>query len=245
VLSFERLSRKREGILVKTIGLIGGMSWESTAHYYELLNKLVNQRFGGNHSAQILLYSIDLEELTQRTFADKWDEAADMMVQAAKRLERGGADFVLIGANTMHIAAEEVERAVGIPLLHIADATAGRILARGMRRVGLMGTAFTMEKGFYKDRLRQRFGLDVIVPCPEHRKVLHDIIFDELVHGIVNPVSSAKLRDVIAGLATAGAEGIILGCTELPMILKQADSPVPLFDTTTIHSEAAVERALA
>lgn len=229
---------------MKTIGLIGGMSWESTAHYYALINKLVNARLGGNYSAKLLLYSINLEELTQRTFADKWDEAAEIIVEAAKRLERGGADFVLIGANTMHIAAEAVERSVAIPLLHIADATADRILARGMRRVGLMGTAFTMEKGFYKDRLREKFGLEVIVPCAEHRKLLHDIVFKELVHGVLNPESRARLRNVIAELTEAGAEGIILGCTELPMILEQSDSPVPLFDTTTIHSEAAVELAL-
>jgi len=230
---------------MKTIGLIGGMSWESTAHYYALLNKLVNERLGGHHSAKILLYSIDLEELTQRTFADKWDEAADMMVEAAKRLERGGADFILIGANTMHIAAEQVERSVNVPVLHIADAAADRILARGIRRVGLLGTAFTMEKGFYKDRLREKFGLDVTVPCPEHRKILHDIIFDELTHGIVKPESKAKLLEIMADLTTAGAEGMILGCTELPMLVEQADSAVPLFDTTKIHSEAAVERALA
>lgn len=230
---------------MKTIGLIGGMSWESTAHYYSLINNMVNTRLGANHSAKLLLYSINLEELTQRTFADKWDEAAEIMIDAAKRLELGGADFVLIGANTMHIAAESVEKAIRIPLLHIADATADRILSRGFRRVGLMGTAFTMEKGFYKDRLRQKFGFDVIVPCPEHRKLLHDIVFKELVHGIVNPESTEKLRGVVADLHADGAEGIILGCTELPMILQQTDSPVPLFDTTTIHSEAAVERALA
>jgi aspartate racemase len=230
---------------VKTIGLIGGMSWESTAHYYALLNKMVNERLGGHHSAKLLLYSIDFEELTQRQFADEWDEAGAIVVDAAKRLERGGADFILIGANTMHIAAEQVEQAVKIPLLHIADATADRILARGIRRVGLLGTAFTMEKGFYKDRLHDKFGLDVMVPCPEHRKLVHDVIYNELVNGIVNPESKVKLRGVIADLTAAGAEGIILGCTELMMILEQADSTVPLFDTTTIHSEAAVEWALA
>lgn len=230
---------------MKTIGLIGGMSWESTAHYYALINKMVNKRFGGNYSAKLLMYSINLEELTQRTFADEWDEAADIMVEAAKRIERGGADFVLIGANTMHIAAEQVEQSINIPLLHIADATADRILAQGLRRVGLMGTAFTMEKGFYKDRLREKFGLEVLVPPPADRKLLHEIVFNELVHGILNPESRAKLRDVITALTTSGAEGIILGCTELPLILEQSDSPVPLFDTTTIHSEAAVERALA
>ena len=230
---------------MKTIGLIGGMSWESTAHYYLLLNKLVNQRLGRHHSAKILLYSIDFEELATRQFAEEWDEAGAIVVDAAKRLECGGADFVLIGANTMHIAAEQVEQAVNIPLLHIADATANRILAHRKRRVGLLGTAFTMEKGFYKDRLREKFGLDVMVPCPEHRKLVHDVIFNELVRGIAKPESKAKLREVMADLTAAGAEAIILGCTELMMIIEQADSTVPLFDTTTIHSEAAVERALA
>jgi aspartate racemase len=209
---------------MKTIGLIGGMSWESTAHYYALLNKKVNERLGGHHSAKILLYSIDFEELATRQFADHWDEANAIVVDAAKRLECGGADFLLICANTMHIAAERVEQSVRIPLLHIADATGVSITSRG---------------------LRQKFGLDVRVPPPEHRKLVHDIIYDELVRGIVKAESKARLRNVIANLITAGAEGIILGCTELMMIVEEADSAVPLFDTTTIHSEAAVERALA
>jgi len=230
---------------VKTIGLIGGMSWESTAHYYTLLNKKVNERLGGHHSAKILLYSIDFEELANSQLAEEWDEAGAIVVNAAKRLERGGADFILIGANTMHIAAEQVEQAVSIPLLHIADAAGESILRQGIRRVGLLGTAFTMEKGFYKDRLRDKFGLDILVPCPEHRKLLQGIIYNELVNGIVSQESKAKLREVIADLTAAGAEGIVLGCTELMMTIEQGDSPVPLFDTTTIHSEAAVECALA
>jgi aspartate racemase len=230
---------------VKTIGLIGGMSWESTAHYYALLNKLVNEELGEHHSAKLLLYSIDFEELAQTQFAGKWDEASALMVDAAKRLERGGADFILICANTMHIAAEQVEQSIRIPLLHIADTTGVSITARGFRRVGLLGTAFTMEREFYKNRLHDKFGLDVMVPRPKHRKLLHGIIFEELVRGIVNPESKTKLRKVITDLTAAGAEGIILGCTELGMILEQADSAIPLFDTTAIHCEAAVERALA
>jgi aspartate racemase len=229
---------------VKTIGLIGGMSWESTAHYYALLNKLVNVRLGGHHSAKLLLYSIDFDELTQRQFADRWDDASAMMVDAAKRLERGGADFILICANTMHISAEAVEEQVNIPLLHIADATGVSVEARGFHRIGLLGTAFTMEREFLKSRLHEKFGLDVIVPRPEHRKLLHDIIYEELVLGVVNPDSKAKLREVIAELIAAGAEGVVLGCTELMMILEQSDSAVPLFDTTAIHCEAAIERAL-
>ena len=166
-------------------------------------------------------------------------------MDAARRLELGGADFLLICANTMHIAAEQVEQSVGIPLLDIADATGERIAVQGIRHVGLLGTAFTMERDFYKGRLSERFGLEVTVPCAEHRQLVHAIIYKELVEGIVKPESRARLREVIVDLAKAGAEGIILGCTELMMILEQDDSAVPLFDTTTIHSEAAVERALA
>ncbi len=230
---------------MKTIGLIGGMSWESTAHYYALLNKLVKQRLGGHHSAKLSLYSIDFDELARLQFADKWDEATSMMVDAARLLERGGADFILIGSNTMHISAAAVEEAIRVPLLHIADATGERIAARAMRRVALLGTAFTMEREFYRVRLRDKFRLEVLTPVPAGRELVQRIIYDELVCGLVRAESKARLRVVVAELAAAGAEGIILGCTELMMILEQADSPVPLFDTTTIHSEAAVERALA
>jgi aspartate racemase len=229
---------------MKTIGLIGGMSWESTAHYYALLNRLVQQNLGGHHSARIVLYSIDFQDLSQRQFAGEWDEASALVVDAAKRVERGGADFLLICANTMHIAAPQVEKAVNIPLLHIADAAAERIILRGIRRVALLGTAFTMEKEFYTERLRKRFHLDVMIPSPEQRQIIQDIIFKELVLGVVKPDSKAKLRDIISDLIRLGAQGVILGCTELMMILDQADSAVPLFDTTTIHCEAAVERAL-
>jgi len=230
---------------MKTIGIIGGMSWESTAHYYSLLNKLVKQRLGGHHSAQLLLYSIDFDEMAALQFAGKWDEATEMMINAARRLERGGADFMLIGSNTMHISAEAMERAVSIPLLHIADPVGARMVAQGIRRTGLLGTAFTMEQSFYRERLREKFGLQVLVPNTDGRKTVQDIIYCELVHGIVTPASKAKLREVIAQLAAEGAEAIILGCTELMMIVEQADSSVPLFDTTTIHAEAAVEQALA
>jgi aspartate racemase len=229
---------------VKTIGLIGGMSWESTAHYYALVNRLVKERLGGHHSAKILLYSIDFHELSTRQFAGEWDEAAEIVVDGAKRLERGGADFLLICANTMHIAAPEVERAVSIPLLHIADATGERIVMRGIKRVGLLGTAFTMEKEFYRERLQRKFGLEVIVPNPEARKIVQDVIFKELVLGQVKSESKARFREIIADVERNGAEGVILGCTELTMIVETSDSAVPLFDTTTIHSEAAVELAL-
>ena len=228
---------------MKTIGLIGGMSWESTAQYYALLNRLVKNRLGGYHSAKLLLYSIDFDEIAQLAFAENWPAVTAMMVSAARLLERGGAECVLIGANTPHIAAEAVEASLGIPLLHIADATGERIRARTLDCVGLLGTSFTMEQEFYKRRLREKFGLRVIVP--EQRQLVHDIIVGELVYGVVNPESKTKLRELMAGLTAAGAEGIILGCTELPMIIDQGDSAVPLFDTTAIHSEAAVEWALS
>lgn len=230
---------------MKIIGLIGGMSWESTAIYYEQLNKMVNQRLGKHHSAQILLYSVDFEQMTERAFGNRWDEFKAILVDAARRLEAGGADFVLLCANTAHIAAEEVERSVKIPLVHIADVTGERIVAQGLRRVALLGTAFTMEREFYRERLREKFGLEVIVPTPDDRKLVHDTIFDELVRGVVAPESKTKMQGVVTRLVADGAQGIILGCTELPMIIEQSDSPVPLFDTTIIHSEAAVERALA
>jgi aspartate racemase len=229
---------------MKTIGLIGGMSYQSTAHYYDLLNRLVNQRLGGHHSAKILLYSIDFAELSRRQFAGEWEQATEIVVDAAKRLERGGADFLLICANTMHISAPQVESAVRTPLLHIADATGERIVTQKLHRVGLLGTAFTMEMGFYKDRLRDRFALEVIVPDAAERQLVQDIIFNELVAGVIKPESKAILREVIASLARQGAQGVILGCTELMMIVDQGDSAVPLFDTTTIHCEAAVELAL-
>jgi aspartate racemase len=229
---------------VKTIGLIGGMSWQSTAHYYALLNRMVHERLGGHHSAKILLYSIDFHELSRRQFAGEWKEASEIVVDAALRLERGGAEVLLICANTMHIAAPLVETAVSTPLLHIADATAERILMRGIRRVGLLGTAFTMERDFYTGRLRDEFGLDVVVPDAEQRKVLQDVIFNELVVGVVKPESKQKLREIISSLQQRGAEGIILGCTELMMIVEESDSALPLFDTTTIHCEAAIDLAL-
>lgn len=227
-----------------TIGLIGGMSWQSTAHYYELLNKMINDPLGRNHSAKLLLYSIDFEELAERQFANQWAEAEAMMIDAAKRLERGGADFILLCANTEHIATEAVERSIQIPLLHIADATGARIVSRGIRRVGMLGTTFVMDREFYRNRLRDKFELEVIIPGTTHRKLVHDVIFNELVRGVVNPTSKANLREVISALIAAGAEGVVLGCTELTMITDQADSAVPLFDTTTIHSEAAVDCAL-
>ena len=230
---------------MKTIGLIGGMSWESTAQYYALLNRLVKNRLGGYHSAKLLLYSIDFDEIAKLAFVEDWQGVTEMMVDAARLVERAGADCVLIGANTPHIAAEAVEQVNRRS--SIAHRRCHWAVHRRPRawRVGLLGTAFTMEREFYKSRLHEKFGLSVMVPEQQQRKLVHDIIVKELVYGVVNPESKAKLREVIAGLTAGGAEGIILGCTELPMIVDQTDSKVPLFDTTAIHSEAAVEWALA
>jgi aspartate racemase len=229
---------------MKTIGLIGGMSWESTAHYYAALNRGAKERLGGRHSAKQLLYSIDFDELATLQHADRWDEAKAMMVDGAKSLESGGADCVLICANTMHIAAEEVEAAVRIPLLHVIDVTADAILESGVKRVGLLGTAFTMEMPFYADRLRKKFGLDVLIPEKEDRALTHRIIFDELVHGVVSAQSKQRFREIIGRLVAEGAEAVILGCTELMMIVEKTDSAVPLFDTTTLHCAAALDFAL-
>lgn len=226
------------------IGLIGGMSWESSAEYYRLINQGVRARLGGVHSARCLMWSFDFAEVEALQHAGRWDDAAGLLADAARRLERGGADFLLICTNTMHRMADQVQAAVGIPLLHIADPTAERIKARGIMRVGLLGTAFTMEQDFYKGRLRDHFGLDVIVPGTEDRTTVHRVIYDELVQGRIEAASRDAYRAVIAGLAARGAEAVILGCTEIMLLVRPEDSAVPLFDTTAIHAAAAVERAL-
>jgi aspartate racemase len=229
----------------QVIGLIGGLSWESSAEYYRLMNLAVRDRLGGLRSARSLMWSFDFGEIEALQRAGDWARAASLMVDAARRLERGGADFLLICSNTMHRMADEVAAAIGIPLLHIADPTAERIKAQGFGRVGLIGTAFTMEEGFYKGRLEHRFGLEILVPGAGDRALVHRVIYDELVQGQVNPASRNAYRGVIAGLVERGAEAVILGCTEIMLLVTEADSAVPLFDTTGLHVEAAVERALA
>ena len=227
------------------IGLIGGLSWESSAEYYRIINQTIRSRLGGLRSARCLMWSFDFGEIEAPQHAGEWDEAAVLMIDAALRLERGGADFLLICSNTMHRTADEIAAAVKIPLLHIADPTARRIRARGIRRVGLLGTAFTMEQQFYKGRLEQRFGLQVIVPETEDRRLVHRIIYDELVQGRVEPVSRDIYRNIIARMVERGAEAVILGCTEIMLLVAPEDSAVPLFDTTSIHVEEAVEQALS
>jgi aspartate racemase len=227
------------------IGLIGGMSWESSAEYYRIINQAVRDRLGGLRSARCLMWSFDFGEIEALQHAGRWNDATALMVDAAQRLERGGADFFLICTNTMHRMADQVQSAVRIPLLHIADPTAERIKAQGIKRVGLLGTAFTMEQDFYKGRLQHRFGLDVLVPNADDRATVHRIIYDELVQGRVEPASREAYRAVIGRLIEGGAEAVILGCTEIMLLVKPGDSPVPLFDTTGIHAEAAVDRALS
>ncbi|PWC33055.1 aspartate/glutamate racemase family protein [Azospirillum sp. TSO35-2] len=229
----------------KVIGLIGGMSWESSAEYYRIINERVRDRLGGLRSARCLMWSFDFAEIEALQHAGRWDDATALMIDAARRLECGGADFLLICTNTMHRMAAEVQAAVGVPLLHIADPTAARIRAAGFRRVGLLGTAFTMEQDFYKGRLAERHGLEVLVPDTADRATVHRIIYDELVQGRVEPASRDAYRAVIARLVERGAEAVILGCTEIMLLVGPQDSAVPLYDTTAIHAEAAVELAIA
>ena len=229
----------------KIIGLIGGMSWESSAEYYRIINERVRERLGGLRSARCLMWSFDFGEIEALQHAGRWDDATAEMIAAARRLERGGADFVLICTNTMHRMADQVQAAIGLPLLHIADPTAERIQATGLRKVGLLGTAFTMEQDFYKGRLAERHGLEVLVPGDEDRRLVHRVIYDELVRGRVEPASRQAYREVIARLVARGAEAVILGCTEIMLLVRPEDSVVALFDTTTIHAQAAVEMAIA
>ncbi|MCF4124549.1 aspartate/glutamate racemase family protein [Methylobacterium sp. SyP6R] len=229
----------------KVIGLIGGMSWESSAEYYRIINETVRDRLGGLRSARCLMWSFDFGEIEALQHAGRWDEATAALIDAARRLERGGADIVVICTNTMHRMADAVQAAIGLPLLHIADPTAERIRAAGLSRVGLLGTAFTMEQDFYKGRLAARHSLDVLVPEAEDRAEVHRVIYEELVRGRALPASREAYRAVIARLVARGAQAVILGCTEIMLLVRPEDSPVPLFDTTAIHAEAAVDWALA
>ncbi|MFJ5631596.1 aspartate/glutamate racemase family protein [Streptomyces goshikiensis] len=228
---------------MKTIGLLGGMSWESTAEYYRLLNELTRERLGGLHSARCVLYSVDFAEIERLQAGGRWSEAGEVLAAAAGSLEAAGADLVLICTNTMHKVADQVQAAISVPLLHLADATADAVKAAGARRVGLLGTAFTMEQDFYRGRLAAA-GLDVRVPDAAGRALVHRVIYEELCQGIVREESRAAYRQVIGELVADGAEGIILGCTEIELLVGAADSPVPVFPTARIHAEAAVEAAL-
>ncbi len=226
------------------IGLLGGMSWESTQVYYRAINEGVARRLGGLHSAEIALYSVDFAPLEQAQHAGDWQAAAALLCEAASRIEAAGADFLLLCTNTMHKLAPEIEAAIGIPLLHIADATARALAGENIRRAGLLGTAFTMEQDFYTGRLADRHGVEVLVPAAADRQLVHRVIYEELCRGIIDPGSRSEYLRIIDDLAASGAEAIILGCTEIGMLVTQADSPVRLFDTTAIHAEQAVAAAL-
>jgi aspartate racemase len=230
---------------MKTIGLIGGMSWESTLQYYRLLNEGVRARLGGLSSAQVLLHSVDFAPIARMQSEGRWDDAGAELARVAALLARGGADFLVLAANTMHCVADRIEAAVTIPLLHIADAAGAAIRARGLGRVGLLGTRFTMEQPFYRERLRGRYGLDVIVPRDDERALVHRVIYEELCQGRMEATSRQAYRSIAAALVADGAEGVILGCTEIGMFFGSDEVTVPLFDTTVLHAAAAVERALA
>ncbi|SHL62568.1 aspartate/glutamate racemase family protein [Rhodanobacter sp. OK091] len=230
---------------MKTIGLIGGMSWESTVPYYRQINETIKERLGGLHSAKIVLYSVDFHEIERHQHAENWEAAGAILADAARSLEAAGAAFLVLCTNTMHKVASSIEAAVAIPLLHIADPTATEIKRAGHSTVGLLGTRFTMEQAFYRDRLSERHGLQVIVPDSEDRETVHRIIYEELCLGVVNPESRSEYRRIMRTLASQGAQAIILGCTEISLLVNQQDSEIPLFDTTAIHARAAAEEALS
>ena len=225
---------------MKTAGLIGGTSWGSTLDYYRIMNETVNERLGGFHSSRLILNSVDFEDRMER---DEWGVVTEQLVDMAKGLEAAGADFFLICTNTMHKVADDVEKEVGIPLLHIADATGKNVTKRGLTTVGLLGTRFTMEEDFYRVRLQERYGIDVIIPKKSKRSKAHDIIFDELCRGIFKKESKKVMLEIMNDLVEAGAEGVIMGCTEIPLLVKSEDVDYPLFDTTEIHACAAVDMA--
>ena len=228
---------------MRTIGFIGGMSWESSALYYRLANELVRERLGGLHSARCVMYSVDFAEIEAMQAEGRWDDAAAALTQAASALEAAGAEFLVLCTNTMHKVAEQIEGAVNVPLLHLADTTAEAVTTAGLTRVGLLGTAFTMEQAFYRDRLSAH-GLTVLTPVPADRALVHRVIYDELCLGIVRDKSRDAYRAIIDQLVGAGAEGIVLGCTEIELLVRQQDSPVPVFATTQLHVAAAVDLAL-
>ncbi|MCH8105373.1 MAG: aspartate/glutamate racemase family protein [Proteobacteria bacterium] len=228
---------------MKTIGLIGGMSWESTLFYYRHINEAVRKRLGGLHSAKLLLYSVDFDPIERLQHAGNWDATAKIISGAARSLQAGGADFFLICTNTMHRVAETVAQSVDIPLLHIADGTAAVLKSEQISRIGLLGTSFTMEQAFYKDRLTRQHGIEVVVPDSVDREVVHHIIYQELCLGEVKPASRDRYLHIVDKLVRQGAEGVILGCTEIGMLIEQSDTPVRLFDTTAIHANEAVKFA--
>ncbi|MFC1824704.1 aspartate/glutamate racemase family protein [Thermodesulfobacteriota bacterium] len=230
---------------MKTIGLIGGMSWESSIEYYRIINETVREKLGGLHSARSIMYSVDFAEIEEMQNKAEWDKATELLIRAAKQVEQGGADFVLICTNTMHLMADDVQENIRIPLLHIADATADKIKGEGISKIGLLGTKFTMEKDFYRGRLEKKHGLDVLIPSDDEREIVHHVIYDELCLGEMKPSSKEKFDTIMKKLIQRGVEGIILGCTEIGLLVRGHVIDIPLFDTARIHAVAAVEYALS
>jgi len=229
---------------MKTIGLIGGMSWESSSEYYRIINETIRERLGGLHSAECIMYSADFEQIENLQHQGKWEELTKLMLNFAQKLEGAGADFIVICTNTMHKMAEEVENNTNIPLLHIADATAEKIIEKGLGKLGLLGTNFTMEEDFFKKRLEEKYNIEVIIPSQNDRRIIDSVIYNELCLGIIKQSSKEKYKEVINRLISDGADGVILGCTEIPLLIGQEDVEIPVFDTTTIHAKSAVEFAL-
>lgn len=229
---------------MKTVGLLGGMSWESTAGYYKAINEGVKNRLGGLHSAEIAMFSVDFAPIEELQHQGDWAGTALILSEAAKKIEAAGADFLLICTNTMHKVAPQIQEAIKIPILHIADATAEVLVKNGIKTVGLLGTAFTMEQEFYKGRLQENYGLEVIVPNPADRKIVHAVIYNELCVGKIISTSKIEYLRIIAELAKSGAEAVILGCTEISMLVSQSDTAVTLYDTTIIHASKAVEEII-
>jgi len=229
---------------MKIIGMIGGMSWESSLEYYRIMNQAAKEKLGGFHSAPCILYSVDFDEVEKLQHQGDWESLTRLMIEAAQRVKKAGADFLVICTNTMHKMADEVQEAIQIPLLHIADVTAGAVKANGQSRVGLLGTKFTMEQDFYKGRLQEIHGIDVLIPEDKERQVIHDILYNELCLGEIKELSKGKFQSIIQNLVERGAQGVILGCTEIPLIVSQEDYEIPLYDTTALHARAAVDFAL-
>lgn len=229
---------------MKTIGLLGGMSWESTSNYYKYINQGVKEVLGGLHSAKIVMKSIDFAPIAELQQTNEWSTMANMLTQDAQDIERAGADFILICTNTMHLIFEEVQAGVGIPLIHIADPTGEQLKRDGKRKVGLLGTQFTMSEAFYKDRLKNKFDIEVIVPDEEDQNVIHDVIYNELCVGIIQPESKQAYVEIIAKLQAQGAEAVILGCTEIALLVNENDTDIPLFDTAILHAGSAVSASL-
>ena len=230
---------------MKTIGLLGGMSWESTQSYYQIINRGINQRLGGLHSAKIMLYSVDFAQIEVLQHQGNWQGTADILIEAAKAIEAGGADFLLICTNTMHKVAEQIESHIAIPLLHIADATGEQLKQDKITRVGLLGTRFTMTEAFYKTRLTDKFAIEVVVPDDVDQTLIHEVIYQELCLGIINENSRSAYLSIIEKLYQQGAQAVILGCTEIALLVQQDQTTVPLYDTVTIHAASAVDAALS